>query len=103
MNRRKTMSEAELKLEAKSQPGCGELESLLATLKQIYASGLEASLEVQKLLFGGGDVLVPGLIDFRTVPALRTGNVTVALSVTDRFRELVAALAAAHLKHLIVN
>ena len=91
------MSKPELGIEVNSQAGSQELEELLATLKQVAEVSLDARLEVQQLLFGGGDVLMPGLIDFRAIPASRTGHIALELNVTDRFRELAAALVAAHL------
>ncbi|ANC80969.1 hypothetical protein QUC26_17765 [Pseudomonas asiatica] len=80
-----------------SQVGSLELDELLATLKQVAEVSLDAGLEVKQLLFGGGDSLMPGLIDFRAIPASRTGHIALELNVTDRFRELAAALVAAHL------
>ncbi|MNN67246.1 hypothetical protein D3C76_735850 [compost metagenome] len=91
------MSKPEPSIQVNSQTGSLELDELLASLKQVAEVSLDARFEVQQLLFGGGDVLMPGLIDFRAVTATGTGNVTLQLHVTNRFRELAAALVAAHL------
>ena len=92
------MSEAELKVEIANKSDSEELDGLFATLKKISACSLEAFLDAKHLFFSGGDLLSPGLVEFRLVAASGTSEMSVSLHVTDRFRVLVAALSAAHLE-----
>lgn len=86
-----------------SSDGLDELRSLVVTLKQILEDAPSLGLEVCDLLFGGGDLLKPGFIEFRAMPASRTSGLIVSLNVTDKLRELVAAAAAGDLKKLRIE
>lgn len=90
--------ETELKIEIAKKSDSEELDGLLATLKKISSSSLEAFLETKHLLFSSGDLLSPGLVEFRSVTTSGASEMSVLFHVTDRFRVLVAALSAAHLK-----
>lgn len=88
---------------AESSDGLDELRSLVASLKQILEDTPSLCLEIHEFLFGDGDLLKPGFIEFRAMPASRTGGLIVSLHVTDKLRELVAAAATGDFKNLSIN
>lgn len=83
--------------------GLEELRSLAAALEKALEDFPGLSLQVEQLLFSGGDCLKSGLIEFCFAPAAGTGRMTISLRVTDRLREIVAAAAAGDLKVLGVD
>lgn len=101
----KSTNKAELRLEVSTQPGLQELESLVATLKQVLDDAPSLGLQVCDLLFSSGyESLKPGFIEFTCVPASRAGGAQVVeLHVTDRFRELVATAVANKVERLAID
>ncbi|MES2634061.1 MAG: hypothetical protein V4669_13890 [Pseudomonadota bacterium] len=55
---------------------------------------------LRDLLFEGGDSLAPSLIELRSLPADGAGRLTVALDLSERFREIVAAARAGEIDRL---
>jgi hypothetical protein len=97
------MCNAELTIPIDILPGLAELKSLVATLKQILEDVPSLGLEVEELLFGGGNLLKPGFIEFRSMTASGAGGLSVSLHITDKLRELVSAAATGDLESLGIN
>jgi hypothetical protein len=95
----------ELTLQLNAQPGLSELEGLFATLEQILSDALHLRLKVLDLLFTFSDgSLKPGFVELVAIPAFGAdGQSVIELQVTDRLRELVAAVTAGDLEVLGIN
>lgn len=96
---------AELTLQINAQPGLSELEGLFATLEQVLADAPHLRLKVLDLLFTLSDgSLKPGFVELVAIPAFGAdGQSVIELQVTNRLRELVAALTAGDLEVLGIN
>lgn len=96
---------AELILQVNAQPGLSELERLFAALEQILSDAPHLRLKVLDLLFTLSDgSLKPGFVELVAIPAFGTdGQSVIELQVTDRLRELVAALTAGDVEVLGID
>lgn len=71
-----------------------EFQAAMRSLQDSVAKFPNIAHQIRQALFGDGDSLLPGFIEFSAVPAVRAGRITVRLHMTDRFRKLVSAAAA---------
>lgn len=71
-----------------------ELHSMIARVEKVLSHRPEMNGEVFQFLFGDGERLQPGLVEFRSVSAGRTGRLSVSLHLSDRLREFLSALEA---------
>lgn len=96
---------AELTLQLNAQPGLSELEGLFATLEQILSDAPHLRLKVLDLLFTFSDSSIkPCFVELVAIPAFGAdGQSVIELQVTDRLRELVAAVTAGDLEVLGIN
>lgn len=96
---------ASLNIRIDAKPGLDELESLVATLEQVFADAPHLRLKVCDLLFTGSDHrFKPGFVELIAAPATGAfGPSIIQLHVTDRFRKLVAAAVANELELLGID
>jgi len=70
------------------------LKPAISALRSAIGASPERARKARDFLFGRGEKLSPGLIEFSCVTATGTDNLTVRLDVADQLREFTAALAA---------